>query len=162
MAKHQMCRWKLPKSSVRCRASARHPRSASRDQSRSACLTTWQRCHASSHDNPRHRAGRRDGTCRIDQRPTSVRSGRQFAALQRGPTLSDFRMWAHEPTHHRLRLRHHLFQTGRDIGWCGRGCGRQRRQVNHDRTRRFGSHGIMVGSMRCPCMSRATGIVVRV
>jgi transposase len=33
---------------------------------------TWQRCRASAHDDPRHWASRRDGTCRIDHRATSV------------------------------------------------------------------------------------------
>src|SRR5271154_5273177 len=36
-----------------------HPR----DRPRSSRLATWQRCCASSYDHPRHRAGRRDGTC---------------------------------------------------------------------------------------------------
>src|SRR5271163_763750 len=46
-------------------AGARHPRSASPNRSRSARLATWQRCCPASHDDPRHRAGWSDGTCRI-------------------------------------------------------------------------------------------------
>src|SRR5947208_8303009 len=38
---------------VPVKAGDRHPYPASRDRSRSACLATWQRCLASSHDDTR-------------------------------------------------------------------------------------------------------------
>src|SRR6202163_2622227 len=49
-------------------AGARHPRSAPRDRPQSGHLATWQRCCTSSHDDPRYRADRRDGSCGIGYR----------------------------------------------------------------------------------------------
>ena len=46
-----------------------------------ARLATWQRCCASSHDDPRHRADRRDGTCRIGDRSASVPLGAAVRCL---------------------------------------------------------------------------------
>ena len=74
-------------------AGARHPRPAPRDRSRSGRLVTWQRCCTSSHDHPRHRAGRRDGTCRIGHRSASVPLGAAVRCLAGIDATSEVERW---------------------------------------------------------------------
>jgi transposase IS116/IS110/IS902 family protein len=61
-------------------AGARHPYPASRDRSRSACLATWQRCRASSHDDPGIGPVGATALAASITHPHQFRSGRQFAA----------------------------------------------------------------------------------
>ena len=74
-------------------AGARHPCPAPRDRSRSGRLFTWQRCCTSSHDYPRHRAGRRDGTCRIGNRSASVPLGAAVRRLVGIDATSEVEWW---------------------------------------------------------------------
>src|SRR5271163_2721466 len=74
-------------------AGARHPRSASPNRSRSARLATWQRCCPASHDDPRHRAGWSDGTCRIGHRPASVPFGATVRRLVGTDATSEVERW---------------------------------------------------------------------
>ena len=74
-------------------AGARYPRSAPRDRSRSGRLAAWQRCCSSSHDHPRHRAGRRDCTCRIGHRSASVPLGATVRCLAGTDATSEVEWW---------------------------------------------------------------------
>ena len=58
-----------------------------------ARLATWQRYCTSSHDHPRHRAGRRDGTCRIGHRPASVPLGAAVRCLAGTDATSEVERW---------------------------------------------------------------------
>ena len=74
-------------------ARARHPRSAPRDRPRSGRLATWQRCCTSSHDDPRYRADRRDGSCSIGYRSASVPLGAAIRCLVGTDATSEVERW---------------------------------------------------------------------
>jgi transposase len=88
-------------------ALSQQARSASPNRSRSTRLATWQRCRAASHDDPRHRAGRSDGTCRIGHRPASVPLGAAVCCLVGTDATSEVERWQ------RAARAHH--QDGRQI-----------------------------------------------
>jgi len=125
-------------------------------------LATWQRCRASSHDHPRHRAGRSDGTCRLGHRPASVPLGTTVRRLVGTNSTSEVERWQRKArAHHQdgrqisaqaAHCRHDLtcppckVQSRDDRSTAGQsagaeaGAGRNRRDGQQDRADCLGNH----------------------